>query len=94
MKKNIYEDMPPIEVTANDEGILYKYIENENQKEYLPYRWNEVLRVVKTNDYIYIHLIDRRSIMLIPLRDLKNDKLLDFLKEKYIPLKKYIERNK
>ena len=94
MKKNTYEDMPPIEVTANNDGILYKYIEEENQKEYLPYKWNEVLRVVKTEEYIYIHLIDRRSIMLIPLRDLKNDKLLEFLKEKYIPLRKYIEKKK
>lgn len=91
VKKSVLEDMPPIEVTANDEGILYKYIEEENQKEYLPYKWNEVLRVVKTTEYIYIHLIDRRSIMLLPLRDLKNDDLLNFLKAKFKDNKKFIE---
>ena len=90
VKKSNFEDLPPIEVTANDNGILYKYIE-ENQKEYLPYRWREIYKVVKTNDYIYIHLIDKRSIMLITIRDLKNTELIDILKEKLSDKKKFIE---
>lgn len=90
VKKSNFQDLPPIEVTANENGILYKYIE-ENQKEYLPYRWREVYKVVKTNDYIYIHLIDKRSIMLITLRDLKNTELIDILKERFSDKKKFIE---
>ena len=92
MKKVIYDDMPPIEITADDKGILYKYIEGENQKEYLPYKWEEVLKVVKTKEYIFIHLNDRRSIMLITIRDLKSDALINLLKIKFEGKKKYIEK--
>lgn len=92
IKKMTFEDMPPIEITADDKGILYKYIDEKNQKEYLPYRWNEILRVVKTKDYIFVHINDRRSIMLITIRDLESDDLINLFKNKLLFQKKYIEK--
>ena len=92
IKKLSFDDMPPIDVIVDEKGILYKYVEEDSDKEYLPYKWNEIHKIVKTNDYLFIHMIDRRTIILITIRDLQSDSLISELKTKFVPLKKFIEK--
>lgn len=90
------EDLPPVEITLNSNGILYKfYDEQENEgKEFYPFSFKEVSRAVITNDYIYIHMIDKRTVLLVPMKDLKSDSVIEYLKEKLSPEKRYFDKRK
>lgn len=94
IKKLDLKDLDDVEVTLNEDGILYKFhdeVLNEG-KEFYPFAWKEVSRAVVTNDYIYIHMIDRRTVILITTKDIQNEEFIEYLKEKLIPLKRYFDK--
>lgn len=81
VKKLDLQKLEPIEVTIDDEGILYE-LESEKEEKYTPYAWNLVSKAVESDYYIYIHLIDKRTILFIRKKDITNDLFLPFLKGK------------
>lgn len=93
MKLNL-DDMPPVEVTLSDEGILYKFRDEVNNegKVFNPFKWNEVSRVVLTNEYIYIHLIDHRTVLLVTTRDLESDEFIEYIKDKTLTNKRFFDK--
>lgn len=94
IRKIDFEDLPPVEVTLNEEGILYRYINEKDAKDLLPFAWSEILRAVEKDDYIYIHLMDKRSIMIITLKDVNEEAFKAYLKEKLDPQRRYFETKK
>ena len=89
-------DLEDVEVTLSEKGVLYKFADetlNEG-KEFYPFVWTEISRAVVTNEYIYIHMIDRRTVILINVRDIKNQEFISYLKEKLLPLKRYFDKTK
>lgn len=78
------EDMPPVEITLSDEGVLYKFENEENNQghTFYPFSWKEVLKCVMNKDYLFIHMIDRRTVLLVTLRDIKSKNFLDYLEKK------------
>lgn len=94
IKKLNLEDMPAVEVTLNDDGILYKFKDEVNNegKEFYPFAWKEVSRAVVTNDYLYIHMIDRRTVLLIIMKDIDNNEFIDYIKDKLLPVKRYYDK--
>lgn len=94
IKKIEFEDLEPVEVTVNDEGILYQFVSEKETKDLKPCLWSQILRVVETNDYLYVHLADRRSVMIIILRDIVNPQFTQFIKDKMVKAKRYITKTK
>lgn len=94
IQKMDFDDLEPIEVTLNDEGILYRYESEMDKTDIMPYRWDMILRAVIVEEYAYIHLYDRRSIIIITLRDTNKDEVIEILKNKLAFQKRYFERKK
>lgn len=96
IKKLDLQDLDDVEVTLNEDGILYKFrdeVLNEG-KEFYPFAWKEISRAIVTNDYIYIHMIDRRTVILITVKDIQNEEFIVYLKDKLMPLKRYFVKDK
>ncbi len=98
LKKRILKldlsDMPPVEVVVSNEGILYRFEEearNEGQ-EMLPFGWHLVHRVVASENHIYIHMVDYRTVLLLVKSDVENTKAYSYLKEKIQTENKWIEK--
>ena len=94
IKKLDLKDVDDVEVTLNEDGILYKFrdeVLNEG-KEFYPFAWKEISRAIVTNDYIYIHMIDRRTVILITVKDIQNEEFIVYLKDKLMPLKRYFDK--
>lgn len=93
MKLNL-DDMPPVEVILSEDGILYKFKDEVNNegKEFLPFKWNEISRAIVTKEYIYIHMIDHRTVLLITRRDLETDEFIEYMKNKLLPVKRFFEK--
>lgn len=87
VKKLNLQKLEPIDVTINDEGILYE-LKSEKDEKYEPYAWNLISKIVESDYYIYIHLIDKRTILLICKKDITDDTFVSFMKTK-ISEKKY-----
>lgn len=90
------QDLDDVEVTLNEDGILYKFrdeVLNEG-KEFYPFAWKEISRAIVTNDYIYIHMIDRRTVILITVKYIQNEEFIVYLKDKLMPLKRYLIKDK
>ncbi len=94
INKMEFEDLEPVEVVVSEEGMLYRFVSEKDSQEFLPYKWTEMLRAVEKDKYLYIHLSDRRSVIIITLEDLQNPEFLEFIKRKLIPLKRYLARKK
>ncbi len=94
IKKLDLQDLDDVEVTLNEDGILYKFrdeVLNEG-KEFYPFAWKEISRAIVTNDYIYIHMIDRRTVILITVKYIQNEEFIVYLKDKLMPLKRYFDK--
>ena len=87
VKKLNLQKLEPIDVTINDEGILYE-LKSEKDEKYEPYAWNLISKIVESDYYIYIHLIDKRTILLICKKDITDDTFVSFMKTK-VSEKKY-----
>lgn len=87
-------DMPPVEVTLSDEGVLYKFRDeiDNNGHNFYPFAWKEISRVVVTKDYLYMHMIDHRTVLLITLRDIDDNNFIEYIKEQLLPLKRYFDK--
>lgn len=83
------QDLEPIDVELTDEGILYQ-LEKEVEENYNPYAWNLIAKVVESDYYLFIHLIDRRTILFIKKEDITNSEFILFLQEK-VESKKYVK---
>ncbi len=94
INKMEFEDLEPVEVVVSKEGMLYRFVSEKDSQEFLPYKWTEMLRAVEKDNYLYIHLSDRRSVIIITLDDLENPEFLEFIKRELIPLKRYLVRKK
>lgn len=88
VKKLDLKKLDPIDVIVSDEGILYE-LSTEKDEKYIPYAWNLISKVRESDDYIYIHLIDKRTILLIRKEDITNSSFIPFLKSK-LALNKYV----
>lgn len=87
VKKLNLQKLEPIDVTINDGGILYE-LKSEKDEKYEPYAWNLISKIVESDYYIYIHLIDKRTILLICKKDITGDTFVSFMKTK-VSEKKY-----
>lgn len=88
VKKMDLKKLDPIDVIVSDEGLLYE-LSTEKDEKYIPYAWNLISKVRESNDYIYIHLIDKRTVLLIRKEDITDSTFIPFLKSK-LPMNKYI----
>ncbi len=87
VKKLDLKKLDPIDVIVSDDGILYE-LSAEKDEKYIPYAWNLVSKVRESENYIYIHLIDKRTILLIRKEDITDSAFILFLKSK-LPINKY-----
>ena len=80
-----------IMIRMTETKVLYKL----KKEEHAPLvKLSDVIKVVKTPDYIYMHL-NAYSVIIIKLANLENAELItNKIKEHFIPLKKYREKNK
>lgn len=89
VKRLDLQDLEPIEVELTDVGLLYQ-LEKETEEKYTPYAWNLIAKVVESDLYLFVHLIDRRTILLVKKEDITNDMFVSFLQEK-IDSKRYVK---
>ena len=80
-----------ISLRITNTKILYKL----KKEEHAPLvKINDIVRVVKTPSYIYMHL-NTYSVILIKLEELENvEAVIEKMKELFVPLKKYHEKKK
>lgn len=88
VKKMNLKKLDPIDVIVSDEGLLYE-LSTEKDEKYIPYAWNLISKVRESDNYIYIHLIDKRTILLIKKEDITDSTFIPFLKSK-LSMNKYI----
>ncbi len=79
LNKITFSKMEPLEVILSKDGILYQY-EKENEQNYTPYSWNLINKVCETNKYIFIHLIDKKTILQIKKSDILDEKFTEYIK--------------
>lgn len=95
MKKKL-QDLEPIYVQLSEEGILYCFqteLEDSTKKvDAIP--WSYITKAVVKKEYIYIHLVDKTVVLVIKKSDIQNDAFIPYIKEKLLPLKKYVETKK
>lgn len=89
VKKLDLQDLEPIDVELTEEGLLYQ-LEKETTENYVPYAWNLVAKIVESDYYLFVHLIDRRTILLIKKEDITNNEFISFIKGK-VDEKRYIK---
>ena len=90
------EDLEPVELTINEDGVLYKFADEKNNegKEFYPFSWKEISRAVVVDDYIYLHMIDHRTVILITRKDLRNNDTIQYLQLKLEPMKRFFDKRK
>lgn len=90
------EDLEPVELTINEDGVLYKFADEKNNegKEFYPFSWKEISRAVIVDDYIYLHMIDHRTVILITRKDLRNNDTIQYLQLKLEPMKRFFDKRK
>lgn len=95
MKKNL-QDLEPIYVQLSEDGLLYCFQTelDDATKMVDAIPWSYITKAIVKKDYIYIHLVDKTVVLLIKKSDIQNDAFIPYLKEKLLPLKRYIESKK
>ena len=94
IKKLDLSDMPAVTIVVSEEGIIYKFENEENNEghDIIPFAWHLVDRCVELKNHIYIHMVDYRTVLLVIKSDVENTRAYEYLKEKVQAVGKWLEK--